>query len=88
MPNNTVMACANRRTHSTFVLGKGYDYARVDAEVAAQAYLPHIRRIGEKKQRLVRRHNPLGAGSLSARSPGLKAYGRFVPATRVWVRIS
>jgi putative transposase len=30
-------------------LDKGYDYARVDAEVAEQAYLPHIRRIGEEK---------------------------------------
>jgi transposase len=30
-------------------LDKGYDYARVDEEVAGYAYLPHIRRIGEEK---------------------------------------
>lgn len=30
-------------------LDTGYDYARVDAEVAGQAYLSHIRRIGEEK---------------------------------------
>jgi putative transposase len=28
---------------------KGYDYARVEREVARHAYLPHIRRIGEEK---------------------------------------
>ena len=30
-------------------LDKGYDYARVEREVAGHAYLPHIRRIGEEK---------------------------------------
>jgi len=30
-------------------LDKGYDYARVDTEVAEKAYVPHIRRIGEEK---------------------------------------
>jgi putative transposase len=30
-------------------LDKGYDYARVEQEVAGHAYLPHIRRIGEEK---------------------------------------
>jgi len=30
-------------------LDKGYDYARVEAEVKDQGYIPHIRRIGEEK---------------------------------------
>ncbi|WP_295607515.1 IS5 family transposase [uncultured Lamprocystis sp.] len=30
-------------------LDKGFDYARVDAEVVGHGYLPHIRRIGEEK---------------------------------------
>ena len=30
-------------------LDKGYDYARVEQELAGHAYIPHIRRIGEEK---------------------------------------
>ena len=30
-------------------LDKGYDYARIEQELASHAYIPHIRRIGEEK---------------------------------------